>query len=55
MAAFNRLIEMARELPMELVDDLIRLSEPLDWDASWLFQDVLKGHSRQGVQPKRIK
>jgi DNA polymerase-3 subunit epsilon/ATP-dependent DNA helicase DinG len=55
MAAFNRLVEMARELPMEVVDEIVRLSEPLAWDAAWLFQEVLRGHSRQGVQPKRIK
>ncbi len=55
MAAFNRLFEMARELPLELVDEILRLSEPLAWDASWLFQEVIRTRSKDGVQPKRVK
>src|SRR5215216_806656 len=55
MAVFNRLLEMARELPLELVDEIIRLSEPLAWDAGWLFQEVIRSRGKQGVQSKRIK
>jgi ATP-dependent DNA helicase DinG len=55
MAAFNRLLEMAQELPLDLVDELVRLSEPLAWDGAWLFQDVLRNQSRQGIQAKRVK
>jgi ATP-dependent DNA helicase DinG len=55
MAAFNRLLEMARELPLELVDEIVRLSEPLAWDAGWLFHEVIRNQSRQGVQSKRVK
>ncbi|MEO8355084.1 MAG: helicase C-terminal domain-containing protein [Chloroflexota bacterium] len=55
MAAFNRLFEMARELPLEMVDEILRLSEPLAWDASWLFQEVIRTRSKDGVQPKRIR
>jgi DNA polymerase-3 subunit epsilon/ATP-dependent DNA helicase DinG len=49
MAAFNRLLEMARELPLDLVDEIVRLSEPLAWDGAWLFQEVLRNPSRQGI------
>ncbi|HVF24292.1 MAG TPA: helicase C-terminal domain-containing protein [Anaerolineales bacterium] len=55
MAAFNRLLEMARELPLELLADIVRLSEPLEWDASWLFQEVLQLKAKEGVQSKRVK
>src|SRR5215217_7501637 len=55
MAAFNRLFEMAGELPMELVEEIIRLSEPLAWDAGWLFQEVIRAQSKKGVQAKRAK
>ena len=55
MAAFNRLLEMARELPLDLVDEIVRLSEPLTWDGAWLFQEVLRNQSRQGIQSKRVK
>jgi ATP-dependent DNA helicase DinG len=55
MAAFNRLLEMARELPLDLVDEIVRLSEPLTWDGAWAFQEVLHSHTKKGVQAKRVK
>ena len=38
---FMRLLERARELPVDLVAEFVRLSEPLEWDARWVFQEVL--------------
>ena len=55
MAAFNRLFEIARELPIEVVADIVRLSEPLEWDAAWLFQEVIRARAKEGVQSKRVK
>ncbi len=55
MAAFNRLLEMARELPLEMVDEIVRLSEPIAWDANWLFQEVIRNQGKQGVQAKKLK
>jgi len=55
MAAFNRLLEIARELPLDLVDEIVRLSEPLAWDGAWIFQEVLRNQSKKGVQAKQIK
>src|SRR5215216_771394 len=55
MAAFNRLFEIAQELPLEVVADIVRLSEPIEWDAGWLFQEVLRAHAREGIQAKKTK
>ena len=55
MAAFNRLFEMARELPLDLVAEIVRLSEPLEWDAAWFFQEVLRNQSKKGIQAKKVK
>jgi DNA polymerase-3 subunit epsilon/ATP-dependent DNA helicase DinG len=55
MAAFNRLFELARELPLDLVAEIVRLSEPLIWDASWVFQEVLRTKAKEGVQAKKVK
>ena len=55
MAAFNRLSELARELPVELVAEILRLSEPLAWDAGWFFQQVMKARAREGIQPKKAR
>jgi ATP-dependent DNA helicase DinG len=54
MAAFNRLFEIARELPLEVVTEIVRLSEPLEWDAGWLFQEVLRSRAREGIQAKKV-
>ncbi|MEW6086047.1 MAG: helicase C-terminal domain-containing protein [Chloroflexota bacterium] len=53
MAAFNKLFELARELPRELVDEMVRLSEPLEWDARWVFQQVLGSQAKEGIKAKK--
>jgi ATP-dependent DNA helicase DinG len=55
MAVFNRLFEMALELPLEMVAEILRLSEPLAWDAGWFFQEVLRARAKEGIQPKKVK
>lgn len=55
MAAFNRLFEIARGLPLDLVADIVRLSEPLVWNASHVFQEVLKAKTKEGIQAKKVK
>src|SRR5512147_1114981 len=55
MAAFNRLFEIARELPLEVIAEIVRLSEPLEWDAGWLFQEVLRSRAKEGIQAKKVK
>lgn len=55
MGVFNRLFEMARELPLDLVAKIVRLGEPLDWDANFVFQEVLKARSKEGIGPKKVK
>ncbi|HSA99161.1 MAG TPA: exonuclease domain-containing protein, partial [Anaerolineales bacterium] len=55
MAAFNRLFEIARELPLEVLAEIVRLSEPLEWDAGWLFQEVLRTRAKEGIQSKKGK
>jgi predicted DnaQ family exonuclease/DinG family helicase len=55
MAAFNQLFQMARELPLDFVAEILRLSEPLTWDANWVFQEVLRLKAKEGVQSKKVK
>src|SRR5512140_1808356 len=55
MAAFNRLFEMARELPLEVIAEIVRLSEPIEWDAGWMFQEVLRARAKEGIQAKKGK
>ncbi|HUE97653.1 MAG TPA: helicase C-terminal domain-containing protein [Anaerolineales bacterium] len=55
MAAFNRLFEIARELSLEVIAEIVRLSEPIEWDAAWLFQEVLRSRAKEGIQAKKIR
>jgi ATP-dependent DNA helicase DinG len=44
---FTRLLERAFELPIDLVAEFVRLSEPLEWDARWVFQQVLAARVKE--------
>lgn len=55
MAIFNRLLEIARELPLEVVAEIVRLSEPLEWDARSFFQEVLRSRASEGIQAKKVR
>ena len=52
---FNRLYEMARELPLDLIAEIVRLGEPIDWDANYIFQEILRARAKEGIQPKKVK
>ena len=53
MAALNKLFEMARELPLEVLAEIVRLGEVLDWDANWTFQQILKERAKDGIKAKK--
>jgi DNA polymerase-3 subunit epsilon/ATP-dependent DNA helicase DinG len=52
MAALNRLFDIASELPVDLVAELLRLSEPLTWGASYVFEEVMRSRIKEGIQPR---
>jgi ATP-dependent DNA helicase DinG len=55
MAALNKLFEMARELPLDLLAEIIRLGEVLEWDANWAFQEILRSRAKEGIKAKKVK
>jgi DNA polymerase-3 subunit epsilon/ATP-dependent DNA helicase DinG len=55
MAALNRLFDMASELPVELIAEILRLSEPLTWGASYVFEEIMRSRIKEGIQPKKPK
>ncbi len=55
MAALNRLFDIASELPVELVAEILRLSEPLTWGANYIFEEVMRSRIKEGIQPKKVK
>jgi ATP-dependent DNA helicase DinG len=50
---FTKLYEKALDLPIDLVAELVRLSEPFDWGAAWVFNNVLRAQARKPVSPRQ--
>ncbi len=53
-ALFLQLYEKALSLPLDLVAEFVRLSEPFDWGASWIFTQILRARVRQPIQGRRV-
>jgi DNA polymerase-3 subunit epsilon/ATP-dependent DNA helicase DinG len=57
-AVFNKLQEIASELPIALIAELVRLSKPIHWGGNFLFQSILKSRSGETIsqtQPDWLK
>jgi DNA polymerase-3 subunit epsilon/ATP-dependent DNA helicase DinG len=54
-AAFQRLYAQARELPADLLAEIVRHSEPIEWDGAWAFNQALQVRSHAGVQVKQVR
>jgi ATP-dependent DNA helicase DinG len=52
---FLRLAEIAESLPFDLINEIVKLSEPLEWDGGLFFQQVLRAKIKQGIQPAKTK
>lgn len=50
---YLRLHELALDLPIDLLAELIRLSEPLDWSGFWAFRQALRTRSRETVKARQ--
>jgi ATP-dependent DNA helicase DinG len=54
-AVYQRLFARAHELPLELLAEIVRHGEPLEWGGSWVFEQILRTRSREGVQAKKAR
>lgn len=51
-AVFQRLYPQACELPLELLAEIVRHSDPIQWDGAWPFTQALRSRSKEGVKVK---
>lgn len=52
-AAYVRLFDMACELPLDTLNEIVRLGDYVDWDAGWIFQQALQAKAKTGgIQAK---
>ena len=50
---FLELYDLALELPVDLLAEIVRMGEPVDWDGFWFFQEILKTRiKKQPIQAK---
>jgi ATP-dependent DNA helicase DinG len=54
-AVYEHLFDMAKELPLEVVQEIIKHGEPLDWDGDYFFQQVTRAKSSEGVKPRKVR
>jgi len=46
---------MANELPLDMIAEIVRLGEPIDWDGNYIFREVLRARAKEGIQAKKVK
>jgi ATP-dependent DNA helicase DinG len=54
-AAYQRLFAMTGELPLDLLAEIVRHAELIEWDGGWAFQQALKSRSRETIQAKKVR
>jgi ATP-dependent DNA helicase DinG len=47
--------EAGRELPIDLLAEITRLGEPLDWDANPFFQQLMRRRAKEATSAKSIR
>ncbi len=52
---YQRLFAQARELPLDLLAEIVRHGEPIEWGGAWVFEQILKARSHEGVQAKKVR
>ncbi len=53
-ACYVRLLDMARELPLETLQQIVELGNFVDWDAGWAFEQALQLRAKDGIQPVKV-
>jgi DNA polymerase-3 subunit epsilon/ATP-dependent DNA helicase DinG len=54
-AVYLRLYEMALELPLDLLAEIVRNGEPLDWDGNFAFLRTLRQRAQEQIKSKPTK
>ncbi len=52
---YLKLLEEAKVLPLNLLAEIIRFSDPVDWAGYWFFRQVLRARSKEIVAAKQVR
>ena len=50
---YTRLFEKAMNMPIDVLADITRMGETVDWGGGWVFKEAMKQRSRQPIQARR--
>lgn len=51
-AVYLRLLDLAHHLPIELIAEFVRQSEPFDWGAAYTFREVLRSLAKKPISAR---
>jgi ATP-dependent DNA helicase DinG len=51
---YLRLHEIALDLPIDLLAEIVRMSEPLEWGGYWAFREALRERSKETVRARKV-
>ena len=54
-AVFSQLYAEAETLPLDLLAEITRLGEGLEWDANWVFQQIMHSRAKEGISAKKVR
>ena len=52
-ACYIRLLDLARELPLDTLQEIVELGNFVDWDSGWVFEQILHDVMKQGIKSKK--
>lgn len=52
-AVFIELYEKIHDLPLDLLAEIVRMGEPLNWQGNWAFQQVLRQRIKEPVKSRK--
>jgi DNA polymerase-3 subunit epsilon/ATP-dependent DNA helicase DinG len=52
---YIRLQELAQDLPVDLLAEIVRLSESLEWGGYWAFRMALQARSRETIRARAVQ
>ena len=52
---YRSLYEIGMELPIQLLAEIVRLGEGIDWEAHGFFYDILRSRSKESISVKQVR
>ncbi|MHB8112179.1 MAG: hypothetical protein A2X24_09775 [Chloroflexi bacterium GWB2_54_36] len=54
-AVYAKLYERAIQMPIELLAEIVRDSESVNWDAGWFFGQIMRARARQPIGARQVQ